>query len=41
VTGRVEPDRATRATYDELYQEFRALHKQTRPIYARLHADER
>ena len=32
-----EPDPATRATYDELYREFRAIHKQTKGIYARLH----
>jgi xylulokinase len=32
-----EPDRSTRATYDQLYREFRAIHKQTKGIYARLH----
>jgi xylulokinase len=33
------PDAATRPIYDELYREFRAVHKQTKGIYARLHAD--
>ena len=30
------PDHSTRPTYDPMYREFRALHKQNRPIYARL-----
>ena len=30
------PDPATRSTYDELFREFRAIHKQTKGIYARL-----
>ena len=33
-----DPDRANRAVYDELFREFRAIHKQTKGIYARLHA---
>jgi xylulokinase len=33
-----DPDPANRAVYDELYREFRAIHKQTKGIYARLHA---
>ncbi len=33
------PDPSTRAVYDELFREFRAIHKQTKGIYARLHAD--
>ncbi len=32
-----QPDPSTRRAYDELYGEFRALHKQTKAIYARLH----
>jgi xylulokinase len=32
-----DPDRANRAVYDELFREFRAIHKQTKGIYARLH----
>jgi xylulokinase len=32
-----EPDPSTRPVYDELYREFRAIHKQTKGIYARLH----
>ena len=32
-----EPDRRNRSTYDELFREFRAIHKQTKGIYARLH----
>jgi len=31
------PDPATRPAYDELYREFRAIHKRTKGIYARLH----
>jgi xylulokinase len=31
-----EPRSELRATYDTLYREFRALHKQNRQIYARL-----
>jgi len=31
------PDPANKAAYDELYKEFRAIHKQTKGIYARLH----
>jgi xylulokinase len=34
-----DPDPSTRGTYDELFREFRAIHKQTKGIYARLHAD--
>ena len=34
-----EPDRSTRRVYDELFHEFRAIHKQTKGIYARLHAN--
>jgi len=30
------PDPATRGVYGELYREFRAIHKQTKGIYARL-----
>ena len=33
------PDASPRPIYDELYREFRAVHKQTKGIYARLHAD--
>ena len=32
------PEPANRAVYDELFREFRAIHKQTKGIYARLHA---
>jgi len=32
------PDPSTRAVYNELFGEFRAIHKQTKGIYARLHA---
>jgi xylulokinase len=32
-----EPDPSARDAYDELYREFRAIHKQTKGIYARLH----
>ena len=32
-----EPDRSTKPVYDELFREFRAIHKQTKGIYARLH----
>jgi xylulokinase len=32
------PDPGARPAYDELYREFRAIHKQTKGIYARLHA---
>jgi xylulokinase len=32
-----DPDRSSRAVYDELFREFRAIHKQTKGIYARLH----
>ncbi|MGO9874223.1 MAG: xylulokinase [Acidimicrobiia bacterium] len=32
------PDPSTRPVYDELFGEFRAIHKQTKGIYARLHA---
>lgn len=38
ITQTFAPDRAVRATYDELYREFRNLHKKTRGIYARLNA---
>src|SRR4051812_17448307 len=31
-----EPDREALATYDDLYREFRAIHKHTKGIYARL-----
>jgi len=33
-----QPDPSTRAVYDELFREFRAIHKHTKRIYARLHA---
>ncbi len=36
VARRFEPDTAHRDTYDTLYREFRALHKQNRDIYRRL-----
>ncbi|MGQ0824348.1 MAG: xylulokinase [Actinomycetota bacterium] len=36
ITRAYAPDQANRSTYDELYREFRALHKQTKGIYARL-----
>jgi xylulokinase len=32
------PDPSTRPIYDELYREFRSIHKQTKGIYARLNA---
>ncbi len=38
ITETFQPDPANRATYDELYREFRALHKRTRGIYARLNS---
>jgi xylulokinase len=31
------PDSANKAVYDDLYREFRAIHKQTKGIYERLH----
>ena len=34
-----QPDPSARAVYDELFREFRAIHKQTKGIYARLHGD--
>jgi len=37
VAERFEPDPSTATTYDELYREFRAIHKHTKGIYARLH----
>lgn len=38
VDAAYDPDPATRATYDELSRELRALYKRTRGIYARLNA---
>jgi xylulokinase len=36
VTRTFAPDPSTRAVYDPLFREFRALHKQNRSIYTRL-----
>lgn len=36
VTDTFTPDQGNRGIYDELYREFRAIHKQTKGIYARL-----
>jgi len=38
ITQTFMPDPSTRSVYNELFREFRAIHKQTKGIYARLHA---
>jgi xylulokinase len=39
VRATFSPDARNRPVYDRLYREFRALHKHTKGIYARLHGD--
>jgi xylulokinase len=39
ITNSFEPDRANRATYDTLYQEFRNIYKANKRIYARLNGE--